>query len=169
MLATRYNQIVEMVDTEKINWLHIGGIAIVLLSFTFVACAIALNVLYVIGFVLLFSIGVIIVEFFQHSTKEIEYVMNETRISFQKKMMNSKVKDIISVPFENVVSYSLFSDFANEKDLILTNCISSKSTMKMLVDQKDGTTKTIIFSPDDYLKALLDEILVNHSSIKENL
>ena len=77
---------------------------------------------------------------------------------FYKNNIRMHAKLILGLNLSEIKSIKIFSDLVKEGELVLVDNVSRKDA-KEIEYEKDGKTNYIVFAPDEYMVALLEDRL----------
>lgn len=157
-MIANYKQKLSMKISKKQRAIQITSIVVQVLSLGFIIVGFVVDYYYYIGFLLTYGLGVAIYQIYYSTTKEYEYVLTENQLVFYKNNIRMHAKLILGLNLSEIKSIKIFSDLVKEGELVLVDNVSRKDA-KEIEYEKDGKTNYIVFAPDEYMVALLEDRL----------
>jgi hypothetical protein len=161
-MISNYRQVVSLKADNKKKALQIVGIVLQVLSLAFIVVGVIYDFYFYIGFLVMLGLGVLIQVIYFSFAREYEYVLTETDLVFVKKDMRLRSKELLRLNVSQIKQIEQFTQTKDEKDLVVAEDISRPEVMK-LEYEKDGLIGAVLFAPDDYMTALLNERLQSKS------
>ncbi|MEG2540868.1 MAG: hypothetical protein RSB59_03745 [Clostridia bacterium] len=157
-MTEQYIQKVEVGLPRGARKKQIGGLVVSLASLGFIALSIFLSLYFLIAFFVFFAVGMTLLQMFGNSAKEYEYDFNCTRLVVSKTNLFGKKKRIAEVAFKSAKSFKLFSEVANQNDILACENLQDAG-MYIVEFESDNKVSKLIFAPDDYMIALITDRL----------
>ena len=153
-----YVQTLDVETSAKDKAKLIGGALLMLFSLAFLIVAVLVNYWFFIGFGAFIVSGMILVQIYESLAAKFCYSTSEKRIVVSKKNNAGNGKRLASVEFASIKRIERFCDIVSKDDIVACDNTGDQDVYA-LVYQADGVNKRILFKPDDYLIALLKEIM----------
>ncbi|NLZ25530.1 MAG: hypothetical protein GX891_03620, partial [Clostridiales bacterium] len=132
---------------------NIVGIILQIASLGLLIAGIFVTLYLMIGFALMFMLGVLLVQYYYTLTVEYNYHMSENSIVFSKKDVRLRSKTLLTLPFDKILAFERFGDAVDTGDYVfLDNPSRSDAYILVFVTKPQSR---VIFAPDTYLKALI--------------
>ncbi len=157
-MTEHYVQTQDVKQSAKDRAKLIGGILLMLASLAFLIVAVLVNYWYFVGFGALIIAGLVLVQFYESLAAKFFYATSEKRIVISKKNNAGNGKRLASVEYANVIRVERFSDIVTKDDLIACDNTGDRDVFALCYKENE-VNKRILFKPDDYLIALLKEIM----------
>lgn len=191
-MVDNYSQAVEIEVSHHSKRLQMTGIFLVLFSLGFVMTSIFYNWLFMIAFAVFFVAGIICIHIFNQTAKEYIYEVNPTRLIIVKKDVVNKQTVVLSLLFKDVTEFCIMNDLYNDRkvkgeDVVCCNdgcdVIDYNKTFDILFCNKaydmgvyqivfcpedTGISQKVLFAPDEYMVALINEYIKNANSNNKN-
>ena len=163
-MTEQYTQTVEVKTSNADKAKLLAGIALLMLSLVFVILGIMKNRLYLIGFGVLFVLGMVLVQIFESSPSEFIYGISAKSLVIAKKNNAHNTKRIACIDLEKVVRIERFLDIVSKNDVIACENPSNLGVFAIVFldcvkedDEIKQIKKRALLSPDDYMLALFAE------------
>lgn len=163
-MVDNYTQAVEVTVGSKAKALQWSGIFFVLFSFGFIAVSAFYSWYFMFAFAVFFAVGIVNIHFYNRVAKEFFYEFSPTRFTVVKKDVVNKQTTVLSLLLKDAISFGIMTDMFDEgkgKDMLCCDKAYDRGVYQITFGLKDGTTRKVLFAPDDYMVALLNEALVN--------
>ena len=157
-MTEQYSQTVEVTVSSKVKAWQWIGIASVLFSLGFLMLTIFLKWYFVFAFLVLLTIGIVHMHFYNATAKEYTYDFSTKRLVIVKKDLMGKQRRILSLLYEDVLDFGLMDGLADDSDIVACNA-TNEFGVYQIVYKEDEQTHRLLFLPDDYMTALLSEVL----------
>lgn len=157
-MTEHYSQTVEVTVSSKIKAWQWIGIASVLFSLGFLMLTIFLKWYFVFAFLVLLAIGIVYMHFYNATAKEYSYDFSTKRFVVVKKDLMGKQRRILMLMYEDVLNFGLMEGLADDGDVVACNA-TNECGVYQIVYKEGEITYRLLFSPDDYMCALLCEVL----------
>ncbi len=183
-MTSRYNQEVEKKVTKMDKKMQIWGVVFVLLSFGFLVLSIFGNWLFLIPFLFFLATGIGCQQVYINTTTAYIYELSETHLIFAKKSIMNKTKTMAVIELEKIELLEVFSQNSSKNDIVATPSVQKYGVMAIsaecdsiltsknkkqseinydfavdLAKYENETKRQILFSPDTYMIALLQQKL----------
>jgi len=158
-MTDQYVQTVEVKTSAKMKACFIGGLLCLMSSLAFIIVAVLKNYWFFVGFGVLFVFGFILVQIFESAPSQFIYGLSQKRIVFSKRNNAHNAKRIVSVPFDKVKDFGKFCDLVAAEDITACENAGVVGVYAMTFLNDPGKIQRVLFSPDDYMLALLNENL----------
>lgn len=183
-MVDNYSQSVEIDVTRRSKRMQWTGMFLVLFSFGFVVAAIFYNWLFMIVFVVFFAAGIVFIHIYNQTAKEYVYEVSPTRLVIVKKDVVNKQTVVLSLLFKDVTGFGIMTDIYHDKvegedavcanehhdsidysktfDILLCNKAYDMGVYQIVFMPKDtGISQKVLFAPDEYMVALINENIKN--------
>ncbi len=158
-----YSQTVEVEVTKSSKTKQYVGIGLVLLSLGFVMLAIFVDWLFMIGFGLAFTLGMVFVQVYNSVAREFVYDVSTKRLVITKKTVINRYKRVLVVLHSDVENLTIMQGLIDEASIVA--CNASDMGVCELNFKEGDNTKRLLFAPDDYMLALMKEIYADKCQI----
>lgn len=156
-MTDQYSQEIDVVVDPSDKKKQYIGIFATLFSLGFVVLAFFISYYFFIGFGIMFIFGIFYIQLYNFVIKQFTYDYNSQRLVIVKKDVVNRQKRMLCVLLDDVKSFEIMDGLFTEEDVIA--CSKSSENVYQLIYSENETTKRLLFSPDDYLVALLHERL----------
>lgn len=157
-MTDNYTQTFEAIIPKHIRAYQACGIFFILFSVGFIILAALLSLYALIGFFLLFALGVVDLCVYNSSAKEYIYSFSPKRLVIDKKDVLNKCKRYVNVLFDDVAEFICDGSVEfNENTDILACSDASERGVCALVFNIEGKSKRLLFMPDEYMSELIKE------------
>lgn len=163
-MVDNYTQAVEVTVGSKAKALQWSGIFFVLFSFGFIAVSAFYSWYFMFAFAVFFAVGIVNIHFYNRVVKEFFYEFSPTRFTVVKKDIVNKQTPVLSLLLKDAISFGIMTDMFDEgkgKDMLCCDKAYDRGVYQITFGLKDGTTRKVLFAPDEYMVALLNEALAN--------
>ncbi len=183
-MVDNYSQSVEIDVTHHAKRLQWAGMFLVLFSLGFVVTSIFYNWLFMIGFAVFFVAGIVFIHIYNQTAKEYIYEVSPTRLVIVKKDVVNKQTVVLSLLFKDVTSFGIMTDVYHDKvegedavsrneqndvidysktfDILLCNRAYDIGVYQIVFMPEDtGISQKVLFAPDEYMVALINENIKN--------
>jgi len=190
-MVDNYSQSVEIDVTHHAKRLQWTGMFLVLFSLGFVVTSIFYNWLFMIGFAVFFVAGIVFIHIYNQTAKEYIYEVSPTRLVIVKKDVVNKQTVVLSLLFKDVTSFGIMTDIYHDKvegedavsrnvqndvidysktfDILLCNRAYDMGVYQIVFMPTDmGISQKVLFAPDEYMVALINENIKNAKAQTEN-
>lgn len=157
-MTEQYSQTVEVAVSSKTKSWQWIGIASVLFSLGFLMLTIFLKWYFVFAFVVLLAIGIVYMHFYNSTAKEYTYDFSQKRLVVVKKDLMGKQRRILMLMYEDVLSFEIMDGLSDDSDVVACNA-TNECGVYQIVYREGEQTHRLLFAPDDYMTALLSEVL----------
>lgn len=179
-MVDNYSQSVEVDVSHHAKRLQWTGMFLVLFSLGFVVTSIFYSWYFMIAFGVFFAGGIVCIHVYNQTAKEFIYEVGPTRLVIVKKDVVNKQSVMLSLLFKDVTSFGIMDDLFHEKvegeDIVccnsLVDVIDYSKTFDILFCNKacdmgvyqivflpedTGIGQKVLFAPDEYMVALINE------------
>ncbi len=163
-MTEQYTQVVEVKTQNADKIKLILGILLCMLSLVFFVVAILKNRLFFIGFGVLLALGFVFIQLFESAPSVFIYSISPKSLVISKKNNAHNTKRVVCISLENIVRFEAFSDILDNKDIVACESVSNSGVYSIVYKDKMKDDfgeiekySRLLFSPDDYLLALLQE------------
>ena len=155
-MIANYKQKLSLKISKKQRVLQIVSIAVQVLSLGFIVVGVIVDFYYYIGFLLMYGLGVGLYQLYYSTTREYEYVLTDSHLVFYKNDIRLHAKLILILNLTDINSMKTFTDLVKDGELVLLDN-PSRSDAKEIEYVQNGKTSYVLFAPDEYMVALLED------------
>ena len=159
MVATKYTQSVGVKISTGGKIMLYAGIALQIASLALLIVGVFVNQFVLFAFIAVLGIGILLGQLYYAQNIEYNYHYAEDRLIFTKKDVRLRVKTLMTVKFDRIISYENFVDFVKNTDKVYLSDVASPENKVLRFTLPDGSEHRIIFTPDEYLNALINEFV----------
>lgn len=159
MVATKYTQSVKVKISTGGKIMLYAGVILQIASLALLIVGIFVNQYVLFAFIGVLGIGVLLSQLYYAQTIEYNYHYADDRLIFTKKDVRLRAKALMTVKFDRILSYGEFTDFVQNTDKVYLADVASPDNKVLRFTLPDGSEHRIIFTPDDYLNALIREFV----------
>lgn len=157
-MTENYEQTVDVPITKQAKAYKNIAIVLFFVVLATVIVAVAVYFLVVIATVVMFSLALVFMGLYNSTTKTFGYSLNNTRIVIYSKDQLGKAKRRADIMFSDIKKYGDFCGIVEKDDLVYCGDTQAQG-VKEIVFSVDGKDKKMLFAPDEYFDALLNEYL----------
>lgn len=164
-MVEQYVQELDVQVSAKHKRMQWAGIFLVLFSLGFLMLAIFLSWFFLIGFALIFAVGIEFIHIYNNVKKEYVYEFNPKRLTIVGKDVVNRQKRLLTLLFKDVESFEIMQDEYDEKcDLLYCQNAYDKGVWQ-IVFTLDGVKRRLLFAPDEYMVALIRETMQQNNKL----
>lgn len=156
-MTDNYEQNVEIDLPKGARYKQFGGLLLILLSLGFIMLGVFFSYYFFIGAGILLVAGVAVTHVYNKTVLKYTYSYNNERIVFITTSVIGRTEKNISVLWEDVDEYGDFLDLVEARDFIMCANPREYGIKALTFHLENGEMHRILFAPDDYMKALIDE------------
>ena len=168
-MTEQYVQTVDVLTSAKTKAYFIIGLVALMASLAFLIVAVLKNYWFFVGFGALFLLGFVLVQIFESAPSQFVYGATGKRIVFSKRNNAHNAKRIVSIPYDKIIDFDRFADIVCDGDVIACENTGAEGVYALKFVDEDGSDKRVLFSPDDYLLAFLQENLKEGNDVENHL
>ncbi len=166
-MTDNYSQAVDILierGARRLQWI---GIFAVLFSLGFVMISIFYNWLFMIAFALVLAIGIVCIYKYNRLAKEYIYEFSKTCLTFVKKDVVNRQSVVCRVAYTDVKAFEIMNEgyFENDNTRLYCSKAYDMGVYQLRVDV-EGKEMKILFAPDDYMIALINEAIKENTAIE---
>lgn len=158
MMVERYSCTVDSDAPKRKRPLQWTGIFCVLFSLGFIMLSVFYSWFFMIAFAVFFALGAVCIHFYNATQKEYLYELLSTRLTIVGKDTVNRQKRLASILLCDVTSFEIMTDTADEFDALYCNNAYDMGVYAITF-KSDGKYKKIALMPDDYMVALINDLL----------
>lgn len=170
-MVDNYSQSVEIEVSSRAKRLQMAGIALVLFSLGFVLVSVFYNWFFMFGFAVFCAAGIVCMHFYNKTAKEYIYEVNPNRLVIVKKDVMNKQTRVLSLLLKDVTDFCIMNDICNDiddgGDFLFCNKAYDMGVYQIVFKTDGGDSKRVLFVPDEYMIALIQENLQNINNEKK--
>ncbi len=159
MIATKYTQSVQKTISSGGKITLYAGVALEIASVALLIVGIFVNLYVLFGFIGVLAIGALLCQIYYSLTIEYNYNFTDDALIITKKDVRLRRTTLLTVKFDSVLKYEIFADCVNKEDKNYMAYNDDPLNKALTFKMADGAEVRMLFSPDDYLNALICEKL----------
>lgn len=159
MIATKYTQSVQKTISSRGKITLYAGVALEIASVALLIVGIFVNLYVLFAFIGVLAIGALLCQIYYSLTIEYNYNFADDALIITKKDVRLRRTTLLTVKFDSVLKYEIFADCVNKEDKNYMAYNDDPLNKALTFKMADGTEVRMLFSPDDYLNALICEKL----------
>lgn len=165
-MVEQYSQTIDVDVTKKSKLMQLAGIALVLASLGFLMVSIFFSWWFMFAFAALFTLGCIAIHLYNKVAKEFTYELNRTCLCVVAKDVVNRQKRILTLYLKDMRGFGVMSSmYDGKQDILCCNNCYNMGVYEIRFDF-DGTDKRLLFAPDDYMIALLNEAIAENNKVE---
>ena len=157
-MTEQYSQTVELSVSSKTKAKQWIATFLVLFAMGFLMLTIFYKWYFVFAFIVIFIIGVLYIHFYNITAREYIYEFSPKRLTVAKKDLVGRTRRMISLLFEDVKSFSIMDGLSDESDIAACNATHDSGVYE-LIYLCDNKSQRLLFAPDTYMIALINEAI----------
>lgn len=160
-MTDQYIQSIDVEVRKKSKSMQWAGIGCILASLGFVLLSAFYSWWFMFGFALLAGCGGILLHFYNKTVKEYSYEFSKTRLRIISKDVVNRQRVYLDLLFKDAKRFEIMTDMYNEKSDLLCADNAFDRGVWQIVFEVDNQTRRLLFAPDEYMVALIDETINN--------
>lgn len=157
-MTENYVQKVEIPLRKGARRDQILGIVFQLMGLGLIPVAIFFNYFVFIAVAVPIALGVWLTQRFYSTAREFEYAFTGKRLIISRTNIVGRGRRMLEIAFSDVKSFTRFYDIAIQGDLVAAEDLHSPDVKALVFAAGDGEYR-LLFTPDDYMTALISDRL----------
>ncbi len=155
-MTDRYTQTIECEISREDRRKQIISILLFLIGVALIAIAGVISWFILIAACVVLAGGGFFLHLFNKTAKEFIYDFSYERLVFARKDAVNRTKRVLTLNFDDVVSFEILSGIVDNNILIATDDVGDMGVYQL--EYKEGDSlKKLCFKPDDYMVAIIKE------------
>ncbi len=159
MMTDRYTQTIECEISREDRRKQLISILLFLVGLALIAVAGVVNWFILIPACVFWLGGGAFLHWFNMTPKEFIYDFSHERLVIARKDAVNRAKRVLTLSFDDVISFEILTDIADKYALIAVERIGDMGVYEIVYKEGDKVNK-VCFKPDDYMIALINERLL---------
>ncbi len=165
-MVEQYSQTIDVDVTKKSKLMQLAGIALVLASLGFLMVSVFFSWWFMFAFAALFALGCGFIHIYNKVAKEYTYELNRTTLTIVAKDVVNRQKRILTLYVKDIKGFSLMTGmFDSRQDILCCSNCYDMGVFEICFDF-DGSNKRLLFAPDDYMVALINETIAQNNKVE---
>lgn len=158
-MTDQYIQSIDVEVGKTAKYMQWAGIALILASLGFILLSAFYNWWFVFGFAVLLAGGGVLLHFYNKTAKEYTYEFSRSRLRIIAKDVVNRQRVYLDLLWKDAKSFGIMTDMYDAKrDLLCANKSYEKGVCQ-IVFRADNQTRRLLFVPDEYMSALISEMV----------